>query len=177
MLVGRLTRDPEIRTTNSGSTVASFGLATNRFWTDKNGQKQEETEFHNIVIFGKLAELAGQYLIKGQEAYFEGRLQTRSYTGKDNIERKVTDVVVNEMQFGAKPQGGGQGSYGAPRANFNQNAQQQAPQAPQGQSNNAPVAAVAATAPIAAAPIVEDEIPTINLDEEQEEVRIEDVPF
>ena len=172
ILVGRLTRDPEIRTTGTGSTVASFGLATNRFWTDKNGQKQEETEFHNIVIFGKLAELAGQYLVKGQEAYFEGRLQTRSYTGKDNIERKVTDVVVSEMQFGAKPQGGGQGNYGAPRNNFNQSAQV----APQGQ-NSAPAPIAPAVAPVATAPIVEDEIPTINLDEEQEEVRIEDVPF
>ena len=166
MLVGRLTRDPEIRTTNSGSTVASFGLATNRYWTDKNGQKQDETEFHNIVIFGKLAELAGQYLVKGQEAYFEGRLQTRAYTGKDNIERKVTDIVVSEMQFGAKPQGGGQGSYGAPRPAASG-------QANQVSQNNASVA----TAPVAPAPVAQEEIPTINLDDDQEEVKIEDVPF
>ena len=102
-LVGRLTRDPEIRTTNSGSTVASVSMATNRYWTDASGQKQEATEFHNLVIFGKLAELAGQYLVKGQECYFEGRSQTRSYVGKDNVERRVTEVVVTEMQFGSRP--------------------------------------------------------------------------
>lgn len=165
VLVGRLTRDPEIRTTNTGSTVASISLATNSYWTDKNGQKQETTEFHNIVIFGKLAEIAGQYLVKGQEAYFEGRLQTRSYVGKDNVERRVTEVIATEMQFGAKPQGGGQASYGAPRSAANQ-----AAPAPKGGA--APAAAGAA----AAAPMVE-EIPTINLDEEQDEVKIEDVPF
>lgn len=163
-LVGRLTRDPEIRTTNTGSTVASISMATNSFWTDKNGQKQETTEYHNIVIFGRLAEVAGQYLIKGQEAFFEGRLQTRSYVGKDNVERRVTEVVATEMQFGAKPQGAGQGNY----------------------NNQRPVASVAPqpTNQAAAAPInnpapapVEEEIPTINLDEEQEEIKIEDVPF
>ncbi|MEF3692365.1 MAG: single-stranded DNA-binding protein [Candidatus Moraniibacteriota bacterium] len=166
-LVGRLTRDPEIRTTNTGSTVASISLATNSFWTDKNGQKQENTEFHNIVIFGKLAEVAGQYLVKGQEAFFEGRLQTRSYVGKDNVERRVTEVVATEMQFGAKPQGAGQGNYNSARpasnnvapANQNQNQSQNAPA-----NNPAPAPA-------------EEEIPTINLDEEQEEIKIEDVPF
>lgn len=163
-LVGRLTRDPEVRTTNSGATVASISIATNSFWTDKNGQKQETTEFHNIVLFGKVAEVAGQYLVKGQEAFFEGRLQTRTYTGKDNVERRTTEVVASEMQFGAKPQGGGssQGNYGGAK----------------------PVAATAAAATAvppknspAPAPIMEEEIPTINLDDEQEEIKIEDVPF
>ena len=98
-LIGRLTRDPELRTTNSGSTVASISIATNSYWTDKSGQKQENTEFHNIVLFGKVAEVAGQYLIKGQEAFFEGRLQTRTYTGKDNVERRVTEIVDDTMQF------------------------------------------------------------------------------
>lgn len=163
VLVGRLTRDPEIRTTNTGSTVASISLATNSYWTDKSGQKKETTEFHSIVIFGKLAEIAGQYLIKGQEAYFEGRLQSRSYVGKDNVERKVTEVIASEMQFGAKPQGASQAGYGAPRANVA--GQQQA--APQNNAQAAPVAPQR----------VEEEIPTINLDEEQEEVKIEDVPF
>ena len=84
-LIGRLTRDPEIRTTPSGQTVATIGLATNRTWMDKAGQKQEKSEFHNIVVWGRLAEIAGQYLTKGQEAYFEGRLETRAYTGKDGV--------------------------------------------------------------------------------------------
>ena len=157
-----MTRDPEIRTTNSGSTVASIGLATNSFWTDKSGQKQETTEFHNIVIFGRLAEIAGQYLVKGQEAFFEGRLQTRSYVGKDNVERRVTEIIATEMQFGSKPQGGGQGNYANnPRPAVNNAAESSAP-------NRTP-----ANSP---AP-VEEEIPTINLDEEQEEIKIEDVPF
>lgn len=161
-LVGRLTRDPEIRTTNTGSTVASISLATNSYWNDKNGQRQETTEYHNIVIFGKLAEVAGQYLVKGQEAFFEGRLQTRSYVGKDNVERRVTEVVATEMQFGAKPQGGGQSNYNAQRPAANSVAGQPS----QGAPTNNP-----APAPI------EEEIPTINLDEEQEEIKIEDVPF
>ena len=164
-LVGRLTRDPEIRTTNTGSTVASISLATNSFWTDKNGQKQENTEFHNIVIFGKLAEVAGQYLVKGQEAFFEGRLQTRSYVGKDNVERRVTEIVATEMQFGAKPQGAGQGSYNSARPASNN-------VAPTNQNQNTP-----ANNPSPAPTPAEEEIPTINLDEEQEEIKIEDVPF
>jgi single-strand DNA-binding protein len=155
-LIGRLTRDPEIRTTPSGQTVATVGLATNRTWMDKAGQKQEKTEFHNIVVWGRLAEIAGQYLTKGQEAYFEGRLETRSYTGKDGVERKVTDIVAENMQMGSRAQGGGQGG-----GNYNRPAPQQAPTAPV----NRP------------APAQEEAIPTINLDEESDEVRLEDVPF
>src|SRR3990172_9733755 len=106
VLVGRLTRDPEIRTTASGQSVASISLATNRFWKDKNGQRQDKTSFHNIVLWGRLAEIAGQYLSKGQECYIEGRLQTRSYTGKDNVERRTTEIVAENMQLGSRPQGG-----------------------------------------------------------------------
>ncbi len=147
-LIGRLTRDPEIRTTPSGQTVASISIATNRTWNDKSGQKQEKSEFHNIVIWGRLAEIAGQYLTKGQEAYFEGRLETRAYTGKDGVERRTTEVVAENMQMGSRAQGS---------ASF------QKPAAP---SNNA-----ASQAP------KPEEIPTINLDEEVNEIRIEDVPF
>jgi len=155
-LIGRLTRDPEIRTTTSGQTVATIGLATNRTWMDKAGQKQEKSEFHNIVIWGRLAEIAGQYLTKGQEAYFEGRLETRSYTGKDGLEKKVTDIVAENMQMGSRAQGSSQGGGGYQRP-----APQQAPVTPA----NRP------------APTQEEAIPTINLDEESDEVRLEDVPF
>lgn len=152
ILVGRLTRDPEVRTTPSGQAVASIGLATGRTWTDKQGQKQEKTEFHNVIMWGRTAEVAGQYLIKGQEIFVEGRLESRKYTGKDGVERKVTDVVAESFQFGSKPQGSGnRGNYSAPAA--------QKPLASQAQSPK------------------EEQIPTINLDEEQGEVRIEDVPF
>jgi single-strand DNA-binding protein len=151
-LIGRLTRDPEIRTTPSGQTVATVGLATNRTWNDKSGQKQEKTEFHNIVVWGRLAEIVGQYMAKGQEAYFEGRIETRSYTGKDGVERRTTEVIAENMQMGSRPQGGG--SYSRPVA--------AAGGAAATAKKNEPAA---------------EEIPTINLDDEQEEVKIEDVPF
>lgn len=145
VLVGRLTRDPEIRNTTSGQSVATLSMATNRFWKDKNGQRQEKTSFHNIVLWGRLAEIAGQYLTKGQEAYIEGRLESRKYVAKDGTNRYVTEVVAENMQLGSKPQGGG--SF-----------------APASSSAAAPSAAT-------------EEIPTINLDDEQDEVKIEDVPF
>ncbi|MDH4330791.1 MAG: single-stranded DNA-binding protein [Candidatus Moranbacteria bacterium] len=166
MLVGRLTRDVEVRNTTTGSTVANVSIATNRFWNDQSGQKQEQTEFHNVVLFGKLAELAGQYLVKGQELFVEGRLQTRSYTGKDNIERRTTEIVAENMQFGSKPQGGG---------SYQQNTQQATPQARTSSQFQA-TPQQQAPAPIPQPP-VEEEIPTINLDDEQGEVRVEDVPF
>ncbi len=153
ILVGRLTRDPEVRSTASGQTVTSISMATNRFWKDKNGQKQDQTEFHNVVIWGKLGEIAGQYLTKGQEAFIEGRLSTRKYTGKDGIEKRTTEIVAENLQLGSRAgQGGGQaaGTYNKPAAP----AQAQSPQTP-----------------------AAEEIPTINLDEEEDEVRIEDVPF
>ena len=153
-LIGRLTRDPELRTTPSGQTVTTIGIATGRTWTDKAGQKQEKTEFHNVILWGRLAEIAGQYLTKGQEAYIEGRLETRSYTGKDGVEKKTTEIIGENMQMGSRPQGSGSGSYNRPAA------------------AKAPMQA----APRNAAP-VEESIPTINLDDEPNEIRIEDVPF
>lgn len=154
-LIGRLTRDPEIRTTPSGQTVATIGIATNRTWNDKAGQKQEKSEFHNIVIWGRLAEIAGQYLTKGQEAYFEGRLETRTYTGKDGIERRTTDIVAENMQMGSRAQGAGNSR----------------PAAPMG------MGAAPASRPMPQQQAPAEEIPTINLDEEADEVRLEDVPF
>ncbi len=152
LLVGRLTRDPELRTTPSGQTVASVSIATNRFWKDKNGQRQDQTEFHNIVLWGRLAEIAGQYLGKGQEAYFEGRLQTRKYTDKNGIERRTTEIIGENMQLGSRAQGGSlQNSY---------------PQNPEKQPSPA-------STPQSPAP---EDIPTINLDDE-EEVKVDDVPF
>ncbi|TSD01055.1 MAG: single-strand DNA-binding protein [Parcubacteria group bacterium Athens0714_25] len=167
ILVGRLTRDPELRTTTGGKTVASVSIATNSFWTDASGQKQKNTEFHNIVLFGRSAEICGQYLTKGQEAFFEGRLQTRTYTGKDGIERRTTEVVAENMQLGSRPQGSGgqEGGYSGGGNSFS-TPKQQASAPVQRQS-----------APVQKPPVQDDNIPTINLDEEQEDVRIEDVPF
>lgn len=97
MLIGNLTRDPELRNTPNGKAVASMSIATNRFWTDAQGQKQKETEFHNIVMWSKLAEIASQYLHRGSKVYVEGRLQTREWTGQDGIKRYRTEIVADNM--------------------------------------------------------------------------------
>lgn len=96
-LIGNLTRDPELRYTPQGTAVCSFGVATNREWTDQEGQKQEEAEFHRIVAWHKLAELCSQLLFKGRKVYVEGRLQTRTWTGQDEQERQTTEVVIDNM--------------------------------------------------------------------------------
>ncbi|MFC1711278.1 single-stranded DNA-binding protein [Patescibacteria group bacterium] len=98
MLIGNLTRDPELRYTPSGTAVCTFGLATNRSWTPSDGgERQEEAEFHRIVAWQKLAELCAQLLFKGRKAFVEGRLQTRTWTGKDGKERTTTEIVIDNM--------------------------------------------------------------------------------
>ncbi len=101
-ILGNLTRDPEVRTTPSGITVATFGVATNRIWLDKNGQKQRSTEFHNIVTFGKLAQIAGQYLVKGKLVLIEGRIQTRSWDDQNGQKRTRTEIIAQSFQMGPK---------------------------------------------------------------------------
>ena len=97
MIIGNLTRDPEIKTTPTGQTVASFAIATNRVWNDKQGQKQEQVEFHNVVAWARLAEICGQYIKKGSKIYIEGRLQTRDWTGQDSVKRYRTEIVAENM--------------------------------------------------------------------------------
>lgn len=97
MIIGNVTRDPEVRTTPTGQTVCSFGIATNQQWTDAQGQKQQRTEFHNIVAWGKLAEICGQYLGKGRKTYIEGRLQTREWEAPDGQKRNRTEIVADNM--------------------------------------------------------------------------------
>ncbi len=105
ILFGRLGQDPELRALPSGTQVASFSIATNRIYKDKDGQKQEQTDWHNIVIFGRQAELANQYLKKGDTVMIEGRLQTRSWEGQDGQKRYRTEIVADRMQFGPRSQG------------------------------------------------------------------------
>lgn len=115
ILYGNLTRDPELKALPSGQQVASFGIATNRTYKDKNGAKQEQTEFHNIVAFGRTAEVIGQYFKKGRPIYVEGRIQTRSWEGKEDGKKQYrTEIVVENFQFGADGGKGGSsgGSYG-----------------------------------------------------------------
>jgi single-strand DNA-binding protein len=118
ILIGNLGRDPEVRSTPSGQPVASFTLATSRRWRDKNGQKQEQTEWHQIVVWGKQAEIAGQYLTKGKQIYVEGRLQTRSWDDKQSGEKRYrTEIVCDNFQMLSSGGGGGQrggGDYEAP---------------------------------------------------------------
>ena len=97
MVIGFLTRDPEIRTTPNGKTVASFSIATNYIWTDQSGQKREKAEFHNIVAWARLAEICGQYLKKGSKIYLEGRLQTRDWVGQDSVKRYRTEIIAENM--------------------------------------------------------------------------------
>lgn len=96
-IIGRLTRDPEVRSIPSGKSVCTVSLATSRVWTDQAGQKQKESEFHNVVLWGKLAEIAGQYMRKGARVYMEGRLRTREWTGQDGVKRYRTEIVAENM--------------------------------------------------------------------------------
>ncbi len=116
MLIGNLTRDVEVRYTPSGTAVATFGLATNRSWSSgEGGERQEETQFHRIVAWSKLAEICGQLLFKGRKIFIEGRLQTRKFTGQDGQQREITEIVAENMMIldtknrdGGAPMVGGQ---------------------------------------------------------------------
>ncbi|MCH7883058.1 single-stranded DNA-binding protein [Patescibacteria group bacterium] len=101
-IVGNLTRDPELRSLPSGQSVASFAIATNRFYTNKENQKQQDTQFHNIVAFGKLADIARQYLNKGSLVLIEGRIQNRSWEGQDGQKKYRSEIVAQSMQLGPR---------------------------------------------------------------------------
>lgn len=146
MIIGNLTRDPEMRATASGQNVASFSVATSLTWTDNAGQQQKKTEFHNIVAWRKLAEICGQYLKKGSKVYIEGRLQTTDWTGQDGVKRYRTEIVAENMIM--LDRAGNSDNFGG--NNFNAGKP-----APKNQ---------------------EEELPTINADEE-EEIRVENIPF
>ena len=99
ILIGRLGRDPETRYMPNGDAITNFSLATDEQWRDRNGERQTRTEWHNITLFGKLGEIAGQYLRKGSQVFIEGKIQSRKYTGKDGIERTAYDIIGNEMKM------------------------------------------------------------------------------
>jgi single-strand DNA-binding protein len=150
-LYGNLTKDPEIKALPSGVKVASFGLATSRNWKDKNGAKQESTVFHNIVMFGTLADLAAQYLKKGKPIFVEGRIENRSWDAQDGTKKYRSEVVVENFQFGPQlPPSGTQGSV------------------PSGQAGSAPK-------PQAAASGAKKELDTIEYP--ADEINLEDIPF
>ncbi|MFO1311348.1 MAG: single-stranded DNA-binding protein [Burkholderiales bacterium] len=109
ILLGNLGRDPETRYTTGGDAVTNLNIATSEQWKDKSGEKQERTEWHRVVLFGRQAEVAGEYLKKGRSVYIEGRLQTRKYTDKDGVEKYSTEIVADRMQLigGGRDGGGG----------------------------------------------------------------------
>lgn len=115
LIIGNLTRDPELKALPSGIQVASLSVATNRVWKDANGAKQEATDYHNIVVFGRQAETAAQYLKKGSSVLVEGRMQTRSWDGQDGKKQYRTEIVADRVQFGPRPGGAtGAGSSASP---------------------------------------------------------------
>ncbi len=156
-IIGNLTRDPETRTTPNGQLVANFSVATSYVWKDQSGQRQEKPEYHNIVAWGKLAEICQQYLGKGRKVYVEGRLQTRDWEGQDGVKRYRTEIVAETMiMLDRAPEGAGGPSAGgfgggAPRS----------PGAPRGPQ--APSAPQRPSAPPSGTP--------------DDEIRVEDIPF
>src|SRR6266511_3498958 len=109
ILIGNLGRDPETRYTTNGDAVTNLRIATTETWKDKNGEKQEKTEWHTVVLFGRQAEIAGEYLKKGRSVYIEGRLQTRKYTDKEGVEKYATEIVGDRMQLLGSREAGGSG--------------------------------------------------------------------
>ncbi|MCI0479409.1 single-stranded DNA-binding protein [Candidatus Uhrbacteria bacterium] len=148
MIIGNLTRDPEVRTTPSGQSVANFGVATSSQWMDASGQRQERVEYHSIVAWGKLADICGQYLGKGRKVYVEGRLQTREWEAQDGTKRTKTEIVAENMIM--------------------------LDRAPAGQGAAAPSTSNATNEPTVT-PIAPT--PTVDKGIGNDEIRIEDVPF
>ena len=164
MIIGNLTRDPEVRNTANGKNVASFSVATSLVWKDQSGQKREKAEFYNIVAWGRLAEIVGQYLKKGSKVYIEGRLQTRDWTGQDGVKRYRTEIIAENMiMLSSNPSG-----YSG------------------GQSANRNYAPSRSAAPVEEQPFGSNE-PVIDIDNpvvpaddsapEEEEIRVENIPF
>lgn len=150
LIYGNITRDPELKALPSGSSVCSFSVATNRVWKDKNGAKQESTDYHNIVTFGRQAEIVAQYLKKGSGVFIDGRIQTRSWEGKDGTKQYRTEIVADNIQFGPKGAGGGGSSMG---------------------EGSRPAAA----RPGGSKPAAREELDTIEYPDE--EVNLNDIPF
>ncbi|HVS80014.1 MAG TPA: single-stranded DNA-binding protein [Candidatus Paceibacterota bacterium] len=132
ILIGNLTRDPELKSLPSGIQVASFSIATNRVWRDKNGAKQESADYHNIVVFGRQAETVSRYLKKGSSVLVEGRMQTRSWDAQDGSKKYRTEIIAERVQFGPRREGEGNYGGGAPKAASGADHQADAPMGDEG---------------------------------------------
>lgn len=188
ILIGRLAADPESRTTASGQEVASLRVATNRTWNNQAGQKQEQVEFHSVTLWGRLAQIANQYLKKGGLVMIEGRLQTSNWTGQDNVKRYRTEIIAENIQLGPRSSN--------PSASGSESSSYQSNQTPW--NSNSPSTSLGASSQKftsqpsvkpAAKDMSEEEIPVINEDEpiqesiissneiEEAEVDLKDIPF
>ena len=164
-LIGRLASDPEFRTTPTGQEVASLRMVTNRIWNGQDGQRNESSEFHNVVVWGRLAQIANQYLNKGSMLMIEGRLQTHSWEGQDGVKRYKTEVVAESLQLGPKPKKEGMQD--------------------QGVKMNKPSFAKGSSTELGRSPTeAKEEIPVVNENDspsdseiEEDEVKLKDVPF
>lgn len=156
LIYGNLTRDPEMKALPSGISVTSFGVATNRTWKDKNGVKQESADFHNVVAFGKQAELVHQYCKKGSPIFVDGRIQTRSWDDKEGKKQYRTEIIIENFQFGPKGGASSGGEYS-------------------GGANSSSAPAAGASAPKAKAAPAQPELDTIEYPEE--DINPEDIPF
>ncbi len=117
IIIGNLTRDPELKSLPSGIKVASFSVATNRTWKDQSGKRQEAADYHNVVVFGRQAETVSQYMRKGSNILVEGRMQTRSWDAADGTKKYRTEIIAEKIQFGSRGGGeGGQGGFSGPKA-------------------------------------------------------------
>ncbi len=152
-ILGNLTRDPELRQTPTGQAVCSFGVATNRFYTDSSGQKQKQSEFHNIVSWGRQAEIVNQYLKKGSSVLVEGRLQTRNWLDPQGVKHWKTEIIAERVQLPPRNMGGGSSSGGGRDEGV-----QNAPNDDVQTSQDSPT-------------------PIIELSEEGEEINVKDIPF
>jgi single-strand DNA-binding protein len=141
MIIGNLTRDPELRNTPGGVAVATFSVATNYVYTDQSGQKQDKAEFHNIVTWRRLAEISAQYLKRGSKVFIEGRMQTRDWLGQDGVKRYRTEIVAENMIMLDRP------------------------------------SAASSPAPIPAEPPVQNIESTVDPDYNEEEIKVENIPF
>ncbi len=151
IIIGNLTQNPEVRKTPSGQSVANFGVATNRVWTNQQGVKQEQVEFHNIVAFGRLADIVGQYLAKGRLCMVEGRIQTRNWVDASGVKHWKTEIISENIQLGPKTVATGGFSQNN-NSGYNNNQQSAEPQA------------------------YETE-PVVSVADNEEEIKIEDIPF
>ena len=159
-LFGNLTRDPELRQTPGGQAVCSFSIATNRSFTDKDGQKRDQVEFHNLVAWGRQGEIIAQYMKKGSSMLIEGRLQTRNWTDQQQVKHYKTEIIIDEFQFGPRPAGAGGGQGGG---NFQNRTDEQSG----GEMNQ----------PRQNQPSQPQDVPIIELPDEGDVIDVKDIPF